>query len=352
MRNKKRSRFIIPTIIYFLALILVSGVEILAETLDVQETVTIKIVTSTAPSHMNSKVALKLEEDLEAMSNGRIQVDLYLTGSLLDDGEMPDGVKQGVADIAIGSLGLFSNNIPETRAIGLMGAFDSEEHFWRACQMEGGFYDYLTDLFLQKQNIRILSFTHLGATDAFGSNRSIIKTLEDLKGLKVRVPNVAIGTAVQSMGATPVVLSGGDTYSALQHGVVEGAYTSTSTVIARSFYEATDYYTKMKLSYSDSIGVWLSEDTFNKWPKSVKAMVIEACKSLIEWTRSLAEEDDVENWNFLEKEAPNVKGVYHLTNEETEAFRKMVAPGQLEGLRNACSEESYSKLIDIIEKAK
>lgn len=348
MKSKKRNKLNILTIMFIFAITLIVGFESMALESQSQEAITIKIATATGPSHIISRVAQKLEEDLEAMSNGRIQVDLYLAGALLDDGEMPEGVKQGITDIASGSLALFSNNIPETRAIGLMGTFDSEEHFWRACQMEGGFHDYLKDLFLEKQNIRILSFQHIGITDAFGSNRGVIKTLEDLKGLKVRVPNVAIGTAIQSMGASPVVLSGGDTYSALQNGVVEGTYTSTSTVISRSFYEVTDYYTDMKLGYSDAIGVWLSENTFNKWPDDVKAMVMEACKDILTWTRNLAKETVIEDWNFLKNECQ----VYHLTDEETEPFRILVAPGQLEGLKEACSEESNNKLLDIMEKAR
>ena len=69
-----------------------------------------------------------------------------------------------------------------------------------------------------------------------------VKTVEDLKGLQIRVPTNQIQTkGFEVLGATPVGMSLGDVYTALQQGTIDGGENPLSTLYGRRHHEVAKY---------------------------------------------------------------------------------------------------------------
>ncbi len=81
---------------------------------------------------------------------------------------------------------------------------------------------------------------------AYGERHTLttkpVKTVEDLKGLQIRVPTNQIQTkGFEVLGATPVGMSLGDVYTALQQGTIDGGENPLSTLYGRKHHEVAKY---------------------------------------------------------------------------------------------------------------
>ena len=74
------------------------------------------------------------------------------------------------------------------------------------------------------------------------SVKSPIKTLDDLKGMKIRVPNATIYVDMfKDMGANPTTTAFSETYQALQQGVVDGCECDLANIVQQNWMEVNNY---------------------------------------------------------------------------------------------------------------
>lgn len=117
-----------------------------------------------------------------------------------------------------------------------------------------------------------------------------INSLEDIQGLKYRIPGLG-GDILQRMGATPVVLPPGEIFSALQAGLVDGAeWVGPWSDMALGLYKAAPYYYWPGFHEPNGTGECLINlQSFAKLPADLQAVVNNACAA--ENAYSLAEAD-------------------------------------------------------------
>src|SRR5690606_17506588 len=100
----------------------------------------------------------------------------------------------------------------------------------------------LYDDVLKKTNVRIIG-TWLYGTRHMTANKPI-RTPDDLKGLKVRVPNAPIMLAnVSAMGGRPTPMAFGEGYLGLQQGVIDAQENPLPTIKSMKFNEVQKYVT-------------------------------------------------------------------------------------------------------------
>jgi len=105
-----------------------------------------------------------------------------------------------------------------------------------------------------------------------------INSLEDLKGLKVRMPGVG-GEVLRRVGASAVALAGGEIYAALQSGAIDGAeWVGPWNDLAFGFYrEAKYYYWPGFHEPGAQIATGVNLDVWNSFNAQEKAIVTAAC---------------------------------------------------------------------------
>ncbi|MBQ9419301.1 MAG: C4-dicarboxylate TRAP transporter substrate-binding protein, partial [Synergistaceae bacterium] len=98
----------------------------------------------------------------------------------------------------------------------------------------------------QCDKLNAMGIKLVAANWAYGERHTLttkpVKTVDDLKGLQIRVPTNQIQTkGFEVLGATPVGMSLGDVYTALQQGTIDGGENPLSTLYGRKHHEVAKY---------------------------------------------------------------------------------------------------------------
>lgn len=184
---------------------------------------------------------IHMGEKLSQQTNGRISIKMFPNGQMGDEGATLEKTRAGAIDILRVSMAPVGGILPEVSVFNMPFVFRGADHLHHVLDGDVG-----TQLG-QKITDSNLGLVFLGWMDA-GSRSLItkkpIKTLDDLKGVKIRLQNNPIGLdAFKAMGANPVVLPVGDVFASLQTGVIDAAENNEPTFDTENYVVAgTKYY--------------------------------------------------------------------------------------------------------------
>ena len=252
-------------------------------------------------------------QKVEERSNGRIKVQFYASQALAPDREYLEMMKQGIADIFMGSNSTMGLLDPKWDVLGLPYAIPNRETLWKLLDGEPG--KALAES-IQSQGLRVLAWAD-SSPRQFGNNKREIRKPSDLKGLKIRSPeNRPTEEWMRSLGCDPVVLSFPEMMPGLQQGVVDGQDLGIVTIKMMNLHQVQKFWTLDDHLYF-TIPVMISEKTWNKLPPDLQKIVQEAAVEASLEQRKAMEEAEVEMIEFAEK---NGVKVTKLTPNEKKAF--------------------------------
>ncbi len=176
--------------------------------------------------------------DVEKDSGGEVKPKLYPSMQL---GGSPPGLyrqaAEGVVDMVFTLPGYTSPAFPRTQMVELPGLSAdgraATELLWN-----------LIDPYLKPEYEGVKIIALWAAEDAGLMTRGkAIKTLEDLKGLRMRAPSAAQSRQIAAMGATPVAMPITEVYPGLERGVIDGSMVPFSTILDFRLGEVAKGYT-------------------------------------------------------------------------------------------------------------
>lgn len=208
------------------------------------ENVVINLGYAAAEGSSYSVLADKFEELTEEYSGGSIDVKVRCCGQLLGEDEAYKAMQLGTVDMHIITGNNISPHFPLMDAFVLPYIFEDKDHAYRVLEGDVG-AAFAQDL-NKATGLHLLTYGFVGDRDFYNSRNPITK-MEDMAGLKVRVPKnqVMIDTFAE-FGAAPIPLPWADTPTALQTGTVEGADNGTSFIQSQKFYEIMPYFTVLE----------------------------------------------------------------------------------------------------------
>jgi len=171
-------------------------------------------------------MAQKLDRDIWRVSDGLLEIKFHEPGALVAPLEMFDAVRAGVIDAAFSSPGFWGNKLPALQLFAAIPFGPSAEEFLAWIYFGGG-----QELFneIYKANGIHSIFCGLIAPEAAGWFRRRIRTVEDLKGLKMRF--FGLGAKVmQKLGVITSQLTSGDIYMAFESGEIDAAEFSMPSI--------------------------------------------------------------------------------------------------------------------------
>lgn len=152
-------------------------------------------------------------------TKGRIQVQIFPNGQLGSETESMEQLMAGViAMTKVSAPGLATYN-EAYHTFGLPYIFDDTEDFYHVMDSQP-----MRDFFLSSEDDGFVTLTYYtsGARSFYTKDKAIRKP-EDLKGLKIRVQDMKSQTdMLEALGGTPVAMSYGDVYTAMQTGIIDG----------------------------------------------------------------------------------------------------------------------------------
>jgi TRAP-type C4-dicarboxylate transport system substrate-binding protein len=227
-------------------------------------TVELKIANYFAPTAKHSLILEEFGNELEARTNGRVQVDYYAGGSLLTAPAMFDGILDGVTDIGYSHVYYTPGRMPVTETAGLPLAYPSA---WVSGQVLN---DFVNEFKPAEWDDVVVLFMNTSTPSAIATATKPVRTLEDLEGLIIRAPSLS-GEVIAALGGTPAPTPMMEVYDAIAKGELDGEQSNFETLLSFKFAEVVKYSTSIwQLSFPYPFYCAMNKDSYNNLPADVK----------------------------------------------------------------------------------
>lgn len=282
-------------------------------------------------------------DQIEERTNGRVDIEIYYGGTLLDATNMYDGVRQKVADGGLTVLQYEPGKYPLVELAELIPYEGGEV----ASQVA---YDLA-----QEYPIEALSDLKVVAVFANDQNYLFtnhkVQSIDDLKGKQYRVAG-AYMDLIQRFGAAGVGMSQAEQAEALQTGVIDGTVTERALTKDAQLAELVDYLVDKQLYVSTFVGV-LNTDTWNSLPEDVQKVFEEVGAELPAYAGKKLDERTGENLEWA-KENHGLE-IITLSEEDSKKWDEIVNQYLEERIENLEKEgqparEYYERALELIEQ--
>ncbi|WP_339386581.1 TRAP transporter substrate-binding protein [Vibrio caribbeanicus] len=295
----------------------------------------------TSPVH---KAMLYFEKEIEARSNGKLEVEIYPARQLGDVRETTELVQQGNLQMTFGASVLLSPYVPEFNVLDLFYLFDNREQAHKALDSEKIGKPLLNAM--NSKGFHGLGFMELGFR-SITNNKRPINSLDDLKGLKIRsASNPTQISAWKSVGTAPTPLSWGEIFTSLQQGLINAQESSIYSIFAERFYEAQKYLSLTNHMYSNYV-LFMNKEFWDSLPAEQQALISEVSKSTIAKQREFAGE---QNQNVI-KDLKSKGMMVNVVPDEVRSIMKAEMNGAIyQDLRSKTGEALFDKVVAEIER--
>lgn len=234
---------------------------------------TYKMAIGDAQGGTQYALAEKFSELFSAKTGGKHKLSLFPNGQLGSEQDTINDAAMGVLDFSL----LAVNNItPFSPTVGvltlpyvILGLDDAVK------LTRGDVGKELVENTIRDAGVRVVGWAYSGFRVLTNSKKPV-STVEDLKGLVIRVPKNEIMIATyQSWGSNPTPMAWSETFTALQQKVVDGQDNPFITVSAMKFYEVQKYITTVRYIFSLEPLV-ISESVFQDMKPDLQKAVLEA----------------------------------------------------------------------------
>ncbi|RDY30804.1 TRAP transporter substrate-binding protein [Lachnotalea glycerini] len=280
------------------------------------------------------------KEKVEELSGGEIKIDLQASGVLGSENDVLDTMLGGggTIDMArISAFALTSYGGEKSKLLSVPYTFVSREHFWNFATSDLA-KEFLVEPHENGSGITGLFYAEEGFRHFFTVEP--VNSLEDLKGMKLRVSNDPIMNGmVEGLGASPTVVSFGELYSALQTGVVDGAEQPIANYKSNAFQEVApnlilDGHTL------GAVQVVITDAAWDSLSDEHKSIIEEASKYASEYNRKISEETENKVLEELKADGVNIVEVTDITPWQ-EACKDIIEAS------TADNKELYQQILDM-----
>lgn len=257
--------------------------------------------------NINSKVGYKFAEYVKEMSNGRIEIDVNTSATLGDEVACLNALQMGggTVDFYRGNTNSLSDyGFEKLNLFGLPYIFTSRENMWKVLDAADIGQAFLSEGAEIGAGMVGITYTDEGGRNIFTTKE--IKSLADIKGMKIRVPETTLMMdTMTALGAQPTPISYSELYSSLQSGVVDGAENGYPGYDSNKFYEVAPYYLLDEHTFSPGI-ILMAEAQWNKLSAEDQKILFEAGKKASEWNVDQIEEEEVVLRESLEQKGVTI----------------------------------------------
>ncbi len=272
-----------------------------------------------SPKHpMNKAVFTPFSEKLEALSGGSLTVKQFPAGEL---GKGPQQqykrAVDGVAEVVFGIPGYTTSIFPRTMLVAIPGvvpdAVTGTEMLW-------GAKNYLDAEF---QNVKLLAMWS-NEVAVLISREKPVRSLADVKGMKIRAPSAADAPFIKAWGAIPVQMPVSETYNALNTGVVDAVMIGSSGIGSFKLNEPAKYITTNLPASAAAFYLVMNKQSWDGLTPEEQGWVDAA--SGLELSRSGGQGYDAAGKRGLKAAAESGVEIIELSDAERDKFNEVSQP--------------------------
>jgi len=259
----------------------------------------------------------KFSELVANKTNGKVIVKVYASGQLGQQVETIEQTRLGIIDFTRTNAVVMANVSPSIGVFNLPYIFRDKKHKYQVLDGDIGM-----DIRNQLQDIGLISFDFLesGVRSFYTSADRPITSIEDMKGLKIRVqPAQMMIRMIELLGAVPTPMNFGEVYSAIQTGIVDGAENDYVSYMSTGHYEVAGNYVEDN-HMSPPAMLLMNLKKFKSLPEAYQQAISEAAAEMAIFERQLMFQA-----NQNAKASLLAKGV-NITRIDNGPFRQAMQP--------------------------
>jgi TRAP-type transport system periplasmic protein len=227
--------------------------------------------TAVSPNDPIAKALDYFGERVNELSDGQIVVESHHGGTLGTEPEMIESVITGSTQLAVIGHTMVSGWYKPADFWIFPFLFNSEEHKNKAwLEIKE---DYSNEV---AQEVGVRPIANVVRGPRMLSSNKVVKTPEDMKGLKIRTPETQMWVeAFKRFGASPTGLAFPEVYQSLQTGVIDGQENPMSLSYNSGFFEVNTHLAKLEHMMQDNT-IIINEELYQGLPSELKEAVIQA----------------------------------------------------------------------------
>jgi len=308
---------IILTITLFVIGFIPAGAEAQKEIYDLTLAGTVAV---TDPEHF----ALQRFVDLvHKKTDGQIKISYFPGGQLGSTRECWEAIRIGTLDMYVSGDSVFATYYTPVAVISMPYMWDDLDHLHRFYNSPVG-HELFEDA-RKATGIRMICELDRGPRQITNSVRPIY-SIEDVKGLKIRVPEDPVLIEVfKAFGAKPTPVDWKEIYTSLSQGLVDGQDNGVDTVYGAKLQEVQKYFALTEHIIC-GYGIYMNDKKFQMLPKEFQDVLLEAGKEAVKYRRELLDETESKNLQeMVEKNGmvvtrPDKSGFKEATKDIWEKF--------------------------------
>jgi len=250
-------------------------------------------------------------EDVRKLTGDTLIIRIHAGASLYKHPEITRAVRSGQVPAGEFLISLLGNENPlfqiDTLPL-LATSYEQAEKLWQASRPE-------IEALLEKQNLKLLFAIPWPPQGLY--TKKAINSLDDLRGIKMRVYNSLLARFVELVGGIPATVQSPDIPQAFSTGIIEAMITSPSTGVSSQSWDYVNYYYEVQAWIP---AVIVNKTTFEALSPKKQAAILEAAKSAEKRGWEMSKKETVEKTKILED---NGMQVFGLTEELEKGLDKI-----------------------------
>lgn len=234
--------------------------------------------------HVIYDLILKVKEEVEAATDSRYQIEPYHSSQLGSDRDTIEGTVMGTYQMTVVPGTFCGAYVDNFNVFEFPYLFSSADHFFDTMES-----DIAAEIGaeLEQHNLHWLGNGMNGILSVM-NNKHEIRTVEDFKGLKLRVIDspMQVG-ACECLGAQGAVVNWGETYTACQQNTIDGVITTGSGFLSGKIHEVSKYHTAANI-FMTPISIVMNLEYWNSLPAEDQKLIQDAVTKALAWHRDTA----------------------------------------------------------------
>lgn len=289
-----------------------------------------------ATTHPYQYGSERFAELVSEKTGGRIAVEVYPASQIASGAKAIEFVQMGTLDIALESTMAAENFIPEIGVLNLPFLFENADQAFSV--LDGDVGNELRAA-AEAKGFKILCWMYNGFRDISNSVKPITAP-EDLKGLKIRVPESQVFLKTfETLGGVPTPMAISEVFTAMQLKTVDGQENPSAIFVNNKYNEVNDYYSVTHHIFTAEPLI-MSLDKFNSFSEEDQTTLLEAAQEVAEYQRQLAIDSADQELQQIKDAGVNVNVV-----EDMSDFKAAVQPVY------ETFKDQYGALIEKIQEA-
>lgn len=207
-------------------------------------------------------------DKIKADSGGRIEVEVYPSGTLAKPPAQYDAVKNGIMDATATVQGYSANRFPLTQVVELPGV--AKNALNGSCIVQSLLDENL--IASEYEDTKpIFLYTH-GPGLLHLKDRQV-KVPSDLSGLRIRRPTTVVANLLTELNAQPVGMPAPGSYQSMQRGVIDGVAFPWEAMASFRLNELANTHTEIGGLYTLSFIVTMNKSTYDNLPADLQTVI-------------------------------------------------------------------------------